>query len=134
MRRLRRILGREGYGKLSKFQSARSGYSDADILEQTGVMSVRVNLTLSRLRWTRSLLFREQKEGPGSVPFLAALFGTRDDFPDAPAGHRCHQNHPPRDANSGQLTEATPPLLKAIEQDLHSVGVPDFDATESWTN
>ena len=114
-RQLRRILGREGYGKVSKYHNSRSGYSEDDIMKHTGVRSVRASLTLRRLRWICSLLFREKKEGPRSVPLLPALLGTRNDLPMASVGHRCHQNFAPRDSGTGKLTDSAPLLLRAME-------------------
>ena len=131
MRHARRLLGGEGYGKLSKNHMARSGLSDEQVRERLGIMSVSAALTIPQLRWIRALLFRETRDGPGTVPLLAALLGTRCDFEDAPAGHKCDQNHPPRDSVTGALTSYPPPLFHALRP--HQSWSPRVCTTESWT-
>ena len=77
---------------------------------------------------------REVRDGPGSVPLLAALLGTTTDYEDAPPGHQCHQNWPPRSEEDGTLTSHASPLLQAIARDLETVGLPHFAPTEQWND
>jgi hypothetical protein len=128
MRVARRLLGRKGYGRLSKYHTIRGGVTDDFVRRELGIKSVRDMLTIRRLRWIRSLLLREARDGVGSAPLLAALLGTREVNERAPRRHPSRSAHTPRDEATGALTPQAPPLLHAIAKDLLRQPPPPHDA------
>lgn len=125
MKWARKMLGRDGYGKLSEDHKAVAGKSDAWVREQLDLMTIQDMLSIARLKWFRKMIMKETAQGVGSVPLLAALLGTtilppgiRERYPSAVVLK-------PLD-NGGNLTNDAPPLLRALDADMIRIGVGDI--------